>query len=256
MSGSGIPTAESQTGSYVSLADAPVPTFVEGHRASVAVPAGEQRCARGAALRGRGDVVREARPGSPEVRLRLRHHPPSELAVGLIVGMDQDDVRLARLRCVPRPGHPSGGSGDESEPKAARSAALLSATRPRPRSGSEQAQARHHSGKRPFTRWSPPWRRRRKSRSWARRLDSCACSTACAGVSARSLSSYGSLPESAPARWRARSARWPARRSSCTPCRRGHRGGAPGRHRSRPWLEDWFSSNSSPRSRANRLVRT
>ena len=65
----------------------------------VRVLPGEQRRARGAALRGRGDVVGELGAMAREQPRRVRHHPVRELTHGLIVGLDQDDVGPAG-RCA------------------------------------------------------------------------------------------------------------------------------------------------------------
>ena len=59
----------------------------------VRVLPGQQRGARGAALRGGRDVVGERGAVPRQQPRRLGHHVPLELAAGLVVELDQDDVR-------------------------------------------------------------------------------------------------------------------------------------------------------------------
>ena len=132
------------TGEHVALVDQRrVGVGVRGHSVVVGVLPGEQRCARGAALRGRGDVVGELGAMPQEQPLRARHHPARELAHGLIVGLDQDDVRPAERGARAPAGSPIEGSDAASpSPTAASSVKPPRAIRPRERSGAEEVRRR------------------------------------------------------------------------------------------------------------------
>ncbi len=70
-----------------------IPDGVRRDAVIVRVLTGDQRCARGTALGGGGNVIGEGRTVAREQSLRLRHYAWVELGEGLVIGPDQHDVR-------------------------------------------------------------------------------------------------------------------------------------------------------------------